>query len=444
MRRAPNYVPKDKKANYKIVVPFLLLSFFLGFFVFKKYFYDDTQVAKYYTFCNLDYRESAKVLNKRQEAYKLQETIDFNDYGLYGESLNIYQNNYEVGEHDEFYGNTLFLSNVCKSGSESDKLPYLLGSFINDGIDISSLEDGLYELEVLSDFKFKRLKSDLIIDEYFYSAKRDNKIKEVRLFTNKEIINLNREEEIIKDSYLFIEVNTIEDNDMVDLVINPARFTETEFGIDYGHFLSESFNEAHETYKMAIKVKEILEENGVRVKVLRNNSSPVNNYGEDGRLAQAYELNAKYMLNMRFESSANTVMDRGISILHSSYANNRFASLVGEHLVLDAKLDVSPYLEKESYGAINTFKKNNNLDNNNIIRESGGKFTGTAIDAEFKDLMAFAKDKNGIETIDLLYGFMTYDADYKKWINSFDEIAEATANGILDILGSAERIKDDN
>lgn len=434
MKRGLTYIPKKRKVNYKIVVPFVLVLLLALPYLISKFEPAVDPKDQTYTFCGFSTRESDEILEKSQKEASKLETVEVRDYGIYGETLNIYHEKYAPGNIDLFSGNTIFLKNLCQTSVE-EKQPFLLSNKLDVGIDIMTLADGLYELEVLSDFKFKRLETESPIDDTFYSAKRGDVIKEIRILSDKDVFNKNRTEDKVLKNYLYFEVTTTEDNDDIDVVINPARMTTNDNGtIDYGHYYND-LEEATETYNMAVKIKKELEKHGVRIAILRDNETPSNNYSSNGRLKKAYDMNAKYMINLRFESSGSQ-MDHGVVALYSNFVSNRFAANVTKKLVDETSLTPSPYSEGSNATGVFETGMVQGLDLNDIIRESGGSLTGAGTLNEFSELTSFAKDYNrGINTIDLLYGYMTHPNDSKTWIEENDLIAEKTAQGILVQLG---------
>lgn len=435
MKNTFNYVPKKSKANYKIVVPFVLVVMAIIAYLVTDYNKKlEEQANLFYKVCDYSADESEKVLRQRQTEYIKQETILLGDFTYYGESLTLYEEKFELGNVDGFSGNTIFLRNLCQTSIE-DKTPYLISNDKDVGIEVMNLEDGIYEVEILSDFKFKRFFTEDTVDDIFMSAQREGKIKEVRLLSNKEVFNKNHEEAIFDKNYLFIVVETIYENDEIDVILNPARLTEGDYGnIDQGH-LFEDLAESEETYKMARRVKEILEEKGVRVALSRNNTYPINNFGEDSRVQEAYEMKAKYMVNMRLETSGS-MMDHGIVVLYSNSSSNRFALTMAEKLIQGTSLVPSPYFDRNNPAGVFQTALEEGFDYNDIIRETGGRITGAGQLREFSELSAYAKDINqGINTIDVLYGFMTHPDDLKTWKTEFEQIAQMTSQAILSQMG---------
>lgn len=433
MKRNLTYVPKDKKVNYYIVVLLLFLIIGASVGYYKIYFQEEDE-SMYYTFCDLNAKQTQNILNKRQNEYNLQPTITVSDYGVYGETLDLFHAPYQIGKVDEFSGNTLFLKNLCQTSIE-DKLPFLMSGNLDVGIEMDQLEDGLYEAEILSDFKFQRLKGDRAFDETFYSAKKQGVIKKVRLFSDKSIINAGLEDDLMLDNYLFLEVTSIEDHEAVDVVLNPSRFTISETGaIDMGHFYGD-IEEANETYRMAKKVKDILEEKNIRVELLRDNDKPSNNFGPNGRVKKAYELEAKYMVNMRYESSGSQ-MDHGIVVLYPEYVSNRFAANMAKKLLNETSLNPSPYDDYNNPKGVFKSQDNAVIYYSDIVRETGGFLTGAGIREPFQDMASFSKDSRmGMNTVDIIYGYMTHPEDRETWNKEFDLIAEKTAEGILVQMG---------
>ena len=64
MRHVPSYVPKQRKVNYKIVVPFILFMMIISVFAFKKIYDDQIYEDKGFKVCNLSSKDTERILRK--------------------------------------------------------------------------------------------------------------------------------------------------------------------------------------------------------------------------------------------------------------------------------------------------------------------------------------------------------------------------------------------
>lgn len=437
MRLNPNYVPKERKLNKKILIPLVVLLMVGSVFAFKYLQNLSEGEDTGFKFCNFSSKETTELLAQRNESvYINSKYLKASDYNVYGETLKFYQNPFQFGVMDPFIGNTIFLNNLCGL-SVDDKTPFLLSHDADIGIQIDRLEDGFYEMEILKDFDFHLLEYDTMIDETITSVKRNGLIKQIRIISNRELINEGFETPLINRNLLYLEVTTISDNEAYDIVLDPSALNYHENGtINYGHFAQDIY-EADEMYKIAEKIKLHLENEGLRVYITRDSENAIDYFGDGGRINQAYDTKAKYYVHLKFESSGHH-MDRGLSVFYSNHTSNRFASNIARQLLNETSLQPSPYEDGTNMAGVyqTSYISPTNFDYNDLIRETGGRLTGAGQYDVFSDLMSNNKNaKHGMHAIDVLYGYMTDDHDYQTWINEIDEIAEATANGILIQLG---------
>lgn len=432
MKIDPNYVPKERRINYKVVLLLIVLALGLSTFIFYRYTQSLNKEDLGFKICELSSKETTQRLSNLQETvYNEAKFIEMKDYNVYGETLKLYHEDFDFLNHDIFIGNTVFLNNICGL-SVDEKIPYLLSHEADIGIQFAKLEDGFYEVEILKDFDFHYLISTANFDEVITAIKRDDVIKQVRIFANKDLINQNQETPILIENMLYLEVSTLESNDLYDIVIDPAALNFHDNGMtNYGHFYGDIY-EADETYKMAVAVKENLEAKGLRVYLTRDNENPIDYYSETGRIVNAYNSGAKYYVHLRFESSGSSI-DKGLSILYSNKSSNRFATNIAKQLINQTQIQTSPYLDGINMaGVYQTSLIDNMYDYNDLIREVGGNTTGAGNYDIFSNLMAMHQDvKKGMYGVDILYGYMTDTEDYNHWIENFDAIAKATAEGIL-------------
>lgn len=432
-----NYIPKERKFNVKIVVFFMLIILVLSTFAVKYYYDQQNIVDDGFKICGLSSDETAKRLKTRQqEAYESALFLEVRDYTYFGETLKFYNEPYVYGLTDDFIGNTVFLNNLCGL-SVDDKSSYLL-SYENDiGIQIDTLQDGFYEIEILKDFNFNFLKTSENIDIEIASIKRDNQIKTARIFSNRDLINGNFDEPLLKRNVLYLEVKTIENNEAYDIVLDPSALNHNDFGgSNYGHFYMDMY-ESDETYEMATLIRDELEKYGLRVYLTRDNISPVDTFGDKGRISSAYETGAKYYVHLRLESSGSS-MDRGLTILYSNFTSNRFATNVAKAILDGTSLQASPYEDGFNIPGVYQTSLESGYDYNDIVRETGGMMTGAGVNGIFADLQKqHTNSKMGMYAIDILYGYMTDPDDYNVWINEKELLAQKTAEGILIQLGIA-------
>lgn len=432
MSYRPNYVPRKSRLNYKIVVPLVVLFLLSAYVVYTVFFEKPQEDESGFTICGMNRYETRQFLKERQAVYEEKEKLVFEDYGMYGEALSFYEASYNSKQPDKMLGKTVFLTNLCSKDLQGQHT-YLMGKELDTRIYIGNLENGIYEIDILEDIEYSRLISNTVVDETFYSVKRDGSIKRVRLVSDKTLFDIETDK-VLKEHYAYLIVDTVEDNNEIDVVIDPQGGSLYDNGsINYGHTY-KNMSEFNELYAIALKIKSELEQHGLRVAITRDNQTGINVFGENGRIHNAYKNGAKYYIQLRLETSASQ-MDRGLLALYSNFSTNRFANNLIKSLTLQTSMQVTPYIDGDNMPGVFQTQLNDGLDYSDIIRETGGKFTGAATKTVYDTLMGFAKDeRHGMQAVTLLYGYMTNEKDLSVWNTQQEALSKATAEGILNHL----------
>lgn len=422
-----SYVPKRKKVNYKIVVPFLLL---LGIVVFLAIELltpkSNPVINENLVFCNLSPNKAQDVIL----ADEVGETRLFQDFGLYGETLGLYENDYTVASKDPLLGKTLYIKNLCND----DEYSFLMGSELDSKIPIEQLGNGIYSVEVLNGLTRQRFVSDRAINEGFTALSKNGQTKHLQFIADKDAFLLNDEDSqgTLDDHYLFFNVTTTAmEEDHYDVVLDPHGLTFFDNGnTDYGAKRKDIL-EADATYNLALGVAKQLEEKGLKVKIIRDNSSPIAQYGPGSRTELAYVTNAKYYFQFNLQFSFYKP-DKGMTIVYSNYASNGLATALMESLNAASDLPVSNFTSKNNTKGVYKSKLNQGMDGRHIVRELGGMFTGAGLLDEYAQLNENYKDNiRGMQVVSIDYGFINDDVTYDSWMNQNQAIIDATAQGIL-------------
>lgn len=430
MTYRPNYVPKNKrKLNYKVIVPLVVLFALSVYFIGNIFFQSKEPAVKGFAICDMNDYNSRKLIRERQTHYESLGFLPVRDYGVYGESLSLYENAYTYTSVDPMIGRTLTLTNLCDSKQENT---FLLSAELDMRILMESLSDGFYEIDVLADLKHYALVSEGIINDSFSTVSKDGKVKQVTVHADASLFDLD-DDKVLSKNYVFLEVKTVDATaNEFDIIIDPNGGSLLSNGnIDLGS-QHNGLVEMDEMYTAAEGIKAILESYGLRVHVARDNTTPKNIYGAEGRISDAYKYNAKYYIQLSFETSGSS-MDKGIMSLYSSYASNRFSTNIVKSLTSKTTLQTTPYNDGSNMNGVYQTGKSAGYDYNDLVRETGGKFTGAGYaESYFNGIHDFAKDsRRSMYGITLLYGYMTDSKDFEVWNNEKEAIIKATAEGIL-------------
>lgn len=430
----PQYLPpqlnnkKHKQKKILLVVFLLVIAILIGVFIVLSNKPEEIpeELFPTYQICDFDPKEQDKYFKERDDLG----IKAFKDYLFYGESFSVYENEYNRDEQDPFVGQTLQFRNVCTNTIHS----FLMVDNLDKNVPIYELPVGFYEVVVQSNLDGFRLVYPTTIDEHFTTVTRNNKRLDIHLMADRMLFtDVYSQEPLLSDNELYVEVSeTTIDKKIIDVVLDPA-YNHADFGPINMGLQYDGFNEADETYRIALDVKEKLEAQGLIVELTRPNKDlTVNTYGDKGRVHTAITNQAKIMVELYFEQVEDRNL-KGTSVYGSNYASLNFQEvLIQEFERLGLPIFIG---SRNQYGAFyNPYLRD--MDQSNLIRESGGLALGAG---EFSDrssrLNTFAiGNRFGVHTValNLLIGTNhNFLSDYK---TNYDLMVEATAQGIMNYL----------
>ncbi|MEE3343590.1 MAG: N-acetylmuramoyl-L-alanine amidase [Bacilli bacterium] len=307
---------------------------------------------------------------------------------------------------------------------------YLKFSYPKDKKNNKPAKDKYYPLENETSYK---------TTTYYTTSKYGNKII---INTTKKTMNIN-----IKKSK----------EKTYDIVLDPACG-----GIDKG-VIANGTNESVVTLAISEKVKEILEERNIKVKLTRTKNSLSENeyfdeYNDGGRAVIGQESHAKYLLSFKVNSSNNTSI-RGLGIYTAANINYDFSAKLVENIIAKTNIHTSAvtnyrvdyglythnFTKREiadnmAYYDSKGYKRYNVTQNSNymyMIRESGGIMTGAYVDDSNSEKVGVNKYYNsnvGVEAYVIELGYLTNPEDFSIITTKKDEYAQAIANTIIEEL----------
>ncbi|MDQ0359721.1 hypothetical protein [Breznakia pachnodae] len=432
------YTPRKRrfKLNYKIVVPLLVLLIFIAYFLVNFINKSNEEQQVLFTVCDFSSEKTKTTLEKE---YK--DVTEVKDYLFYGESLGIYQDPYKGENSDGFNAKTIKLKSVC--GDE--EYSFLMDSAADRKILLGNLEPGFYEMYIVEDLKERRLYMSDEVDISTTTVTRNGKNKKVQLLADTKLLNDYDVTTNYAYAYLSVSETKLKE-DEYDVVIDPAA---NDSGITggYGSTAGSSGNgltEATESYIAAELLKTKLEEKGLKVLILRGEDEVISTYGEDGRIAKAYEVNAKYYFRLGFSSDETSPSLNGFNIFHSSHSTGMLASQIGYDLPKNTgKNLVGDTIHMRSgdstQGVISSGVNAGDIDGREVydsdlyIRESGGKATQAGMYSENSQegTASFSKDNlYGINTLNIYFCYFSNSDNATYWKNSKETIVDSVANSI--------------
>lgn len=328
---------------------------------------------------------------------------------------------------------------------------------MNRGIIIDELIEGEY-------FFLVRLKTNNSIEPKYYTLKpTEDLINNLNIDyytvtvddTNRSM-NINFNTMKYKDKelyYLSMNIKNAElPEDVYDIVIDAGHG-----GTDSGE-KSGSTSEASITLEYAEKLKEKLEESGLKVKLTRNseNSSSftyTNMYADDGRITIANESKAKLMISLHVNNDEKTSL-RGLEVYSPPKSNLDFATALAKDIVVGSDLEFSNnnsfkkadgvYVKNytasmianstqtsESKG-IEPYDLNTDTPYLYTIREVGGIATNAYVDGRntLYDANKYYKSCQGIECYQIELGYIKNDLNIIQ--NDMDRIIQEMAESIIE------------
>lgn len=422
MKYRSNYVPKEKKVNYRIVVPFIIVLVSLVLTLIIVFFPKTSHVDTSYTICNLNAKDSRNIMiNNNTESF-----TSMNDYSFYGQTLGFYKDTYTPYKSDGFTGRTIFLKNLCTDKEEV----YLLGSELDNKIPLDTLQAGFYEIQILEGFSRNRLTSNFKINETFKTISKNKQGKEIRLIADQSMFN-NDGVPALNAQYVYLDVKNIsQDPTGFDIVLDPNGLFDDGRGYMTPGLSYDDFIESKEMYEMAEKVQSILSENGYRAKIARDKTKGKNFHGEGGRIEDAYNVDAKYYihLSMVYDTKPDT---KGATAIYSNKSTSDFAVKIANELASKTSLPLYDYGSSQK-GIFRT-SLFEGLDLNAILRETGGKLTGAGtVNDRYKALNSFAQNSNrAMHSVIVEFGYISNPDTYQAWFSEKDKIAQALADAII-------------
>ncbi len=402
-------------------------------------------------------------LNGKQKEYnklifsKVQnKEAEVTQFFTYGTSLNftckipgILKDNYESARLILSDGENYEKEYKVLTNFEENNLIITTSNYINDAINLEELKTGKYYFMI-------RLKLNNNSNHKYYLLKNTSSYKNIEYYTiannykaivNEENYNKNK----IDYTYLKLEITESPKPDNIyDVVIDAGHG-----GDDTGYVVSGN-TEANITLDYANNLKQKLEEQGIKVKLTRDNSNTDSykekeTYSEGGRITVACESKAKYMISLHVNDGNKDFS--GFEIYSPCKSNLDFAKNLAKNIsekttigfsnIGKYKISDGVYVKNFSQVEINTYAKNakkNGYENYNItldtpqlytIREVGGIATNAFVDGRNKSYSAnkYYNSNQGIECYQIELGYIKTDLD--KILNEKNEYVQAICDTII-------------
>ena len=381
-----------------------------------------------FTICGFQHEKSVKTLEKKYER-----TYTLSDYLFYGESLNIYQNTYNVEQSDPTAGKSIILRDLCSEKEYS----FVLRDKIDSQIILNTIDEGYYEIFVVDDLREKRAIFTTSVDDSIVGVARNDKHLQYRFIADSSYYS---SKGVSQENYAFLSVKKIKvEEDQYDVAIDPGAldYDFNEYVLNKGSE-GNSLVEYQETYKAALLLKKELEAKGLKVILLREENKERNSYGEEGRLASAYAANAKYYIRLSFSQSQ--LEYEGMDITYSGHANGNLSKQIIYYLDRNTEVSISGVYNPNEPGLIRDDLLKGILDKREVydsdlwIREAGGKATQAGMYSKNAQANTgpFAKDNtHGMLAININLGYLTSSKDVTYWNTQKETYMKAIAQAMI-------------
>lgn len=373
------------------------------------------------------------------------EVINIDEIYIYGTHLNLHGN---IVDGDDLQL-VLYDGEFIEFDINEIEDGFNLSDYVNSGLYLEDIPRGNY-------FMFLR---DKFVDDdgneqyKYYSLNNISDYEETVYYTfsnkNNKIIIDNEE------SYPTMKMNVSENTDenVYDIVIDPGHG-----GIDGGAD-RYGYKESDFTLDLSLKIKDILEDKGLKVKLTHDvgqlsQNDRLEEYGTHGRAVVSYEVKAKYVFSIHFNSNVSSSVN-GLEVYTADNINYDFAKKLVDNIVSYTGLNYSSNRINKVFNGLytRTFTESDiessiqdYLDNNRqpydistksnyyyIIRETGGIVTGAYVDNRNVDIIGnpYVKSNVGAEAYLMELGYISNKNDLDNLINNMDKYSSSIADSIL-------------
>lgn len=376
-----------------------------------------------------------------------EETINIDELYVYGTHLNLHGNTV----HGDGLQLVLYNGEFKEIGININDNEFNLSDKVNDGLYLEDIARGDYYLFL----RTKETSNDEKLYYKYYALKNNTNYEETTYYTfsntnNKIVIN---SEESYPTMMMHVKENT--DNNVYDIVIDPGHG-----GMDSGAN-KNGYYESELTMKLADLVYEKLKETGMKVKLTREDGELTKNeklpeYGVHGRAVIPYEVKAKYVFSIHFNSNTYSSIN-GLEVYTADNINYDLAKDLVKNITESAGIELSSNkISKVMNGIYTRTFTESEIENSSkeseekdrvpydittksnyyyIIRETGGIVTGAYVDNRNEEIKAnpYVKSNIGSETYLLELGYLSNNNDLNNLLNNMDKYAEGIVKSITSL-----------
>lgn len=379
---------------------------------------------------SLTYKDSltlADLEEKPQASYA--ERILAPDYTIYGTSLVFYDKTYSPLETDGFFGRNAKLKNI-KTG---DEFTYTFTGGADTGINLQTLEPGVYEVYLTNGYSYSRAYMDeAYSSEPFITMRNGKKVRSVRVDASADYLEKFGIES--DENYLYLTVTeTLPIVRITDVVIDPSGFLVDSNGMELPWFSEDGFDESEKSMEFARKIAEHLEDAGLRVTFSREDEQWKGYGGAASRAGIGYEAQAKVFLSL---SMTDGDQPRPFFI-SSPFTNGVLGNEISNQLVangieLYTPVPVAQLNAGNSYDQLSTDLEYQlqPFSLQPALRETGGRVTSAGKNESWRANSQYSKS-NGMNALIFVYASNLNPDSRQYFLDHEDAMALSIAQGIL-------------
>lgn len=374
--------------------------------------------------------------------------IEVDRFTIYGKHLNIEG---QLPNNDKY---NLVLKNneeeiIVDTIVKDNK--FSLANHINEGLDLELLKNGDFILllkNMVNNEYYNLINKTDYHNNIYYTITKDKKNNKITFpeltFNNINYWTLNIKEEKLP-------------SDVYDIVIDPGHG-----GVDTGAS-NGSYHESKYTLEYSKALYDTLTEEGLKVKLTREDGNAIEHYGKGSRTGIPYETKAKLMLSIHLNSSVGKDQN-GVEIYKAYNDNNDYAKIIAKNIVEEVginysintmhQVDKGVYMRVYSKSDIETLNKEakrNNYEPFDIplnatyyyfIRETGGILTNAFSDGrnpKYKENL-YRKYNQAVEAYLCELGYISNSKDLNLILNNKNQYINALKNSVLAYFQDAKKV----
>lgn len=376
--------------------------------------------------------------------------VEVSRYTIYGKHLNL-EGAINISKEEDILTPSVYTI-VLKNEKEEIIVPtivednyFTLSKNINNGINLEKMNIGNYILmlkDTSNNIYYNLINKTDYHDNVYYTITKNGKNNKIT-FPEKLFQNINYWSINVEDTKL--------PEDVYDIVIDPGHG-----GIDTGAS-NGKYNESKFTLDYAKTLRDVLTEEGLKVKLTREEDVKIDHYGAGSRTGIPYEVKAKLMYSVHLNSS-NSKNQRGVEIYTAFNDNYDYAKKIAANIVemVGTPYSNNPmhkvmdgiYMRVYSASDRENLKKDGQkgnfepyvIDENTtyyyFIRETGGIMTKAFSDGRNPQYKAniYRNMNQGVEAYLCEIAYISQKDDLNLVLNKKDSFINALKKSVLDYL----------